>query len=227
VIPDEMEKRLRPPEIEFQAYPPKSITLASGERMVVRQCERAEVQTLLKTISPLLQADDFYDLVAARMVAELLGWHHYRIPNLFALVGAVDGEIAGLVTSRLVDEKIGMSLHTLGIRKGLRIGAQLFAAKMEHHFDILGQEEVWIIVENPSGFKRWMIEYTLVDRTKEYPDIRHENGGVPTFVLTRELYDTVREQKVSGTRPIDEELLRGAAVLRAPETYPQLVGFAR
>ena len=113
------------------------------------------------------------------------------------------------------------------IRRGLRIGAQLFAAKMEHHLEILGQEEVWIVAESPNGFKRWMIEYELEDRSAQFPEVRHELGGVPTFVLTRKLYDAVRDQKVTGTRPADPALLKTAEVLKAPDKYPQIPGFRR
>ena len=162
MILDEMEKKLRPPELDLKPYPPKVITLADGQKMVVRECQREEIGVLLETVFPLMQVEsDYYDIVAARMFAELLGWYRYRVANEFVMVGAIDGEIAGIVNSRLVDGKIGMSLHTMTIRRGLRIGAQLFAAKMEHHLEILGQEEVWIVAESPNGFKRWMIEYEL------------------------------------------------------------------
>ena len=68
---DEMEKKLRPPEIQLKPYPPKVITLASGERMVVREARRDEVGVLLGTIAPLMGVPkDFYDIVAARMYSE-------------------------------------------------------------------------------------------------------------------------------------------------------------
>ena len=228
MILDDMEKKLRPPELELKPYPAKVITLADGQKMVVRECQREEIGVLLETVFPLMQVEsDYYDIVAARMFAELLGWYRYRVANEFVMVGAIDGEIAGIVNSRLVDGKIGMSLHTMTIRRGLRIGAQLFAAKMEHHLEILGQEEVWIVAESPNGFKRWMIEYELEDRSAQFPEVRHELGGVPTFVLTRKLYDAVRSQKVTGSRPVDAALLKTAEVLRAPEKYPQIPGFKR
>jgi len=135
--------------------------------------------------------------------------------------------ISGIVTSRCVNEKIGMSLHTLTIKRGLRIGAQLFAAKMEYHLEILGEEEVWIVAESPIGFKRWMIEYELENREDKYPEIRHELGGVPTYVLTRPLYDAVRDAKVTGTRPVDNAVLATADKLKMPDEYPQIPGFKR
>ncbi len=225
---DELEKKLRPPEVALKPYPPKVITLADGEQMVVREAKREEAGVLLGTVYPLLGVPkDFYDIVAARMYSEILGWFRYRVANEFVIVGAIDGEIAGIVTSRHVDEKLGMSYHTLTIKRGLRIGAQLFAAKMEHHIEILGEEEVYIVAESPIGFKRWMIEYELENREAQYPKVHHELGGVPTYVLTRKLYDAVKSQKVTGSRPVPPQLLAGAAKLRMPEKYPQIPGFKR
>lgn len=225
---DEMEKKLRPPEAALAPYPPKVITLASGERMVVREARREEIGVLLGTVYPLLGVPtDFYDIVAARMYSELLGWYRYRVANEFVIVGAIDGVIAGIVTSRHVDSKLGMSLHTLTIKRGLRVGAQLFAAKMEHHIDVLGEDEVYIVAESPNGFKRWMIEYQLEDRSALYPAVRHELGGVPTFVLTRKLWEAVKAVKCTGTRPVPEADLESARKLAMPSEYSQLPGFRR
>jgi hypothetical protein len=225
---DTMEKTLRPPEIPLKPYPHKVITLASGERMVVREAKREEVGALLGTIYPLIGVPtDFYDIVAVRMYAEILGWYRYRVANEFVLVGVIDGVIAGIVTSRHVTPKLGMSLHTLTIKRGLRVGAQLFAAKMEHHLDILGEEEVYIVAESPNGFKRWMIEYALEDRSSQFPEVRHELGGVPTYVLTRALWDAVRDVKCTGTRPVSDADLRSASKLIMPSEYSQIPGFKR
>ena len=225
---DAMEMKLRPPEAELKPYPPKLITLASGEKMVVREARREEVGALLGTIYPLIGVPaDFYDIVAVRMYAEILGWYRYRVANEFVLVGAIDGVIAGIVTSRHVSPQLGMSLHTLTIKRGLRVGAQLFAAKMEHHLDVLGEEEVYIVAESPNGFKRWMIEYQLEDRSALYPEVRHEHGGVPTVVLTRPLWDAVRSIKCTGSRPISDADLKTADKLIMPSEYSQLPGFKR
>ncbi len=225
---EELETKLRPPLLDMKPYPPKVITLASGEKMVVREAKRSELGVLLGSIYPLLGAPrDFYDLVAARMYGELLAWYRYRVVNEFVLVGAIDGVIAGIVNSRMVDSRVGMSYHTIAIERGLRVGAQLFAAKMEHHLDYLGQEEVWIVAESPIGFKRWMIEYELEDRSNQFPKVWHELGGVPTFVLTRKLYDAVKSQKVTGSRPVDPAILATADKLKMPSEYPQLPGYKR
>lgn len=225
---DDMEKKLRPPEITLKPYPPKMIKLASGEIMVVREAKREEVGALLGTVHPLIGVpSDYYDIVAVRMYSEILGWYRYRVANEFVLVGTINGVIAGIVTSRHVHAGLGMSLHTMTIKRGLRVGAQLFAAKMEHHIDILGEEEVFIVAESPNGFKRWMIEYQLEDRSAQFPEVRHELGGVPTFVLTKPLWNAVRDVKCTGTRPVPAEILKTADKLIMPTDYPQLPGFKR
>lgn len=225
---DEMEKKLRPPAVELKPYPAKVITLASGEKMVVREAKREEVGVLLGTVFPLIGVPtDFYDVVAARMYSEILGWYRYRVANEFVLVGAINGVIAGIVTSRHVSPKLGMSLHTLTIKRGLRVGAQLFAAKMEHHIDVLGEDEVWVVAESPIGFKRWMIEYQMEDRSAGFPDVRHELGGVPTFALTRKLWNDVKAVKCTGSRPVSDADMKSAAKLIMPSEYSQLPGFKR
>jgi hypothetical protein len=225
---DQLEMKLRPPAAELAPYPAKLITLASGERMVVREARREDTGALLGTVYPLLAvAKDYYDIVAARMYSEILGWFRYRVANEFIIVGAIDGIIAGIVTSRHVRDGLGMSLHTLTIKRGLRVGAQLFAAKMEHHLDYLNENEVHIVAESPIGFKRWMLEYELEDRSAQYPELRHELGGVPTFTLTRKLWDAVKPAKCTGTRPVPDELLKSAAKLIMPDEYVQLPGWKR
>lgn len=217
---DEMEKKLRPPEIALKPYPPKVITLASGEKMVVREAKREEVGALLGTVHPLIGVPtDFYDIVAVRMYSEILGWYRYRVANEFVLVGTIDGVIAGIVTSRHVSDKLGMSLHTLTIKRGLRVGAQLFAAKMEHHIDILGEDEVWIVAESPIGHRRWMIEYPLEKRF----EVQHELGGAPAWALTKETYYKAKSRLVVGSRPVSPELLASSRPIREPDLKTMLV----
>jgi hypothetical protein len=58
---NELEALLRPPTLEMPPYPPKVITLASGESMVVRQIDREEVPILLEAIYPLLWVERDYE----------------------------------------------------------------------------------------------------------------------------------------------------------------------
>jgi hypothetical protein len=217
---DELEAMLRPPALPMAPYPPKSILLASGEVMVVRQASVDEVAAMLRYIQPLVWLDrDYYDIVAARLFAELLGWKAHRVRDEYCLVGVIDGVLAGIVNGRMFDAKHGISFHTLTLKRGLRIGSHLFASKMEHHIEYLGQDEVWIVAESPIGHRRWMIEYPL---DKKF-EIQHELGGAPSWVLTRDTYFTARSRLVTGTRPVSAELLARSYPLREPDLRTMLV----
>jgi len=203
----ELEAVLRPPVLEMPPYPPKIITLANSKKMVVRQAEREEVPDLLKAVHPTLFIPrDYYDIVGARLYAELLGWHRHRVRNEYCLIGQIDSYIVGIVNGRMVDKNVGMSYHTLAIDRGLRIGSHLFAAKMEHHIEYLGQQEVWITAESPIGFRRWMIEYGL----ELIADQQHELGGATPYRLSRDLYFKTKPRLVVGERPVPPELLNQA-----------------
>jgi hypothetical protein len=202
----ELEAVLRPPQIPMPPYPPKLIVLANGKKMVVRQAVREDVPAILKSVHPCLFIErDYYDIVSARLYGELLAWYRYRVKSEYCLMGQVDGYLVGIVNGRLVDEKVGMSYHTLAIDRGLRIGSHLFAAKMEYHMDFMKQDEILIVAESPIGFRRWMIEYPL-----EPTKIPHELGGGDSYRLTRAIYETAKPRLVVGSRPVPKDLLEEA-----------------
>jgi hypothetical protein len=213
----DLEKILRPVDSAMKPYEPKYMMLASGEAVVVRQVDRDEIPDLLKHVEPLIHVErDFYDVVAARVYAELLGYYQHRFQDQYVLALQVDGELAAIVNGRQVTPTLGLSLHTLALRRGLRIGAHGFAAKMEYHIDTLGHDEVLIVAESPIGFRRWMIEYKLEKRFH----IPHELGGVPSWALTRELFDQARSTLVVGRRPVPAELLEKARDKILPPSDP-------
>ncbi len=202
----ELEAVLRPIQYPMAPYPPKVITLANGKKMVVREACRDDVPVLLDAVRPTLRIPrDYYDIVGARLYAELLGWYRYRTQNEYCLVGQIDGILVGMVNGRMMNQQTGWSLHTLAIDRGLRVGSHLFAAKMEHHIEYLGQEEVLIVAESPIGFRRWMIEYGL-----EPTDIPHELGGAPSYRLSKQLYYKTKPRLVVGDRPVPRDLLETA-----------------
>lgn len=215
----DLESILRPVDHPYPPYPPKYMQLASGEYMVVRQVSRDEIPDILPFIEPLLHVErDYYDIVSARVYAELLGYYRHRVQDEYVLIGQIDGELAAVVNGRFVNAELGMSYHTLALRRGLRVGAHAFAAKMEYHMDIVGQKEVLIVAESPIGFRRWMIEYQLEKRFH----IPHELGGVPSWALTRPLFDRARDTLVVGRRPVPEPLLKKALEgIRPPSNPPK------
>jgi hypothetical protein len=202
----ELEAYLRPPDSPMPPYPAKVITLATGAKMVVRQVDRDVVPQLLPAIKPTLNIPrDYYDVVGARLYAELIAWYRYRYRDEFCLIGQIDGLLVGIVNSRMYSPQLGISLHTLAIERGLRIGAHMFASNMESHIEHLGQDEVLITAESPIGFRRWMIEYGLEKREGQ-----HELGGATPYALMRENYFRTKERLVAGERPVPPELMEVA-----------------
>jgi hypothetical protein len=202
----ELEAYLRPPEMDMPPYPAKVITLATGGKLVVRQVSRDAVPKLLQAVRPTLEVPrDYYDIVGVRLYAELLGWYRYRVRDEFCLVGQIDGLLVGIVNTRAYSPEVDISLHTLAIERGLRIGAHLFAAKMEYSIEHCGRKEVLITAESPIGFRRWMIEYDLEKR-----DGQHELGGATPYALTRDLYYRNKDRLVAGERPVPDELMQVA-----------------
>jgi hypothetical protein len=203
----ELEGIMRTPDLPMPPYPPKVVTMATGKQMVIRQVGREDVPALLEAVRPTLDITrDFYDVVGARFYAELLSWQKYRAVNYYCIIGQIDGILVGLVNGRMYTKDIGMSLHTMTIERGLRVGGHLFAAKMEYHMEILDQKEVLIVVESPIGMRRFLIDFELEPR----PSIPHELGGVPSNALTRELWFKHRPRLVVGERPVPKELMEVA-----------------
>jgi hypothetical protein len=213
----DLEKILRPEESTMPPFPPKYVTLASGDEMVIRQVEREEIPDILPFIEGLIHVErDFYNIVAARVFAELLAYYMHRVQDEYVLIAQIGKELAAVVNGRIVNPDVGMSYHTMALRRGLRIGAHAFAAKMEYHIDILKQKEVLVVAESPIGFRRWMIEYKLEKRF----EIQHELGGVPSWSLTKELFDKARDSLVVGRRPVPKELLEKAKSEILPPSDP-------
>jgi len=83
----ELEKILRPVDHPMEPFPPKYVTLASGEEMVIRQVEREDMPSLLPAVAQLMLVErDYYDIVASRVYAELLAYYTHRVQDEYVLV---------------------------------------------------------------------------------------------------------------------------------------------
>jgi hypothetical protein len=102
----------------------------------------------------------------------------------------------------MYDANTCISLHTIALRRGRRIGAHLFAAKQEHAVENLGSEEVFVTAESPRGFNLLALEWGL-----EYREgLQHELGGAKCWVLTKEAYHERASGLVFGRRPVPQEI---------------------
>ncbi|MHA1944477.1 MAG: hypothetical protein ACXADW_00375 [Candidatus Hodarchaeales archaeon] len=216
------EEMLRPPQSKINPentpYPSKYINLVDGTKMVVRQISRDEVMEIIPLFYDIVKINkDYYDLVGARILGELLAYVQYRVRDEYVLIGqnGETGEVLGLVNGHLTDNpKTGISYHTMTFKRGLRVGAHLFVAKMHNHF-LLGNEEVLVVAESPIGFKRWMNELRL---TPDKLGRVHELGGGPTYVLTKENWETyVEPERLFGESPVPDDLLENCKTIKLPD----------
>ncbi|MCL5035492.1 MAG: N-acetyltransferase [Chloroflexi bacterium] len=218
----ELEPLLQAPAMDVPPYPPCYCEYKTGEKMVIRPARLDEAPDLLKVIRPYLDVDhDFYDIVGARVYAEVLGWYRKRLKDPYTLLGLVDGKIAGFCNGRLMNEDINISLHSMAFHRGLRMGATMYYAKCEYCFDILEQEEFWATYESYNGFKRWGIG--MAQPMYPWPEYQHELGGAKVFYITKEYWNRVVKNYlkemigVEFMRPVPEELMKKNEKFAIPE----------
>lgn len=110
----EIEAILQAPPMDIVPFEPRYIVLKNAEgttkTMLVREAKLSECKFLLKTIRErflnednLDEVMDFYDIVGARVYAEILGWYRKRLKDPYMLVGLCNGELTALC-QRPVDE---------------------------------------------------------------------------------------------------------------------------
>ncbi|MFH0801299.1 MAG: N-acetyltransferase [bacterium] len=209
----ELEPLLSPPPMDIPPFKPAMVKVKSGETMLIRPLEKKEAPLLLGFVKKLMEVDhDFYDIVGARVYAEILGWMRNRLKDSYQLVGLIDGHVVGFCNGRLMNEDINISLHSLAFRRGLRAGAILYYAKCDYCFETLGQQEFWATYESYNGLKRWGIG--MAQPSYPWPDIQHELGGAKVFYVTRNYWDTSVKKYLQEmiqtklVRPVTKEVLK-------------------
>ncbi|MEC9487881.1 MAG: hypothetical protein UMV23_00105 [Halanaerobium sp.] len=210
---EEIEPFLSGPARTLPHFEPAYVELKDGNQMLIREVKDEEVPLLMEEVKKFMDkgAKDFYDIVGARIYAELLGYLRNRLKDPYLFVGAIDGEIAGFCNGRIYDDDIHISLHTMAFKRGLRVGATLYYAKMSYCFDDLGQEEMWSTFESYNGFKRWGMG--MAQFQYPWPEYQHELGGARVFYVDRKYWNsTIKDyvKQMVGTemlRPAPKELI--------------------
>ena len=218
----EIEPLLQGPAMGMQPWPGASIKLKDGRTMYIRAATLAEAPALMQYMKRVMDVDhDFYDVVGARVYAELAGWYRSRLKDPYTIVGLIDGEWVGFCNGRLMNEDINISLHTVAVSRGARIGAIMYYVKAYYAFEILGNKEFWATYESYNGWHRWGLG--MAQPSYPWPDVQHELGGARVFYVTKKYWDsTVKEylrQMVGADLVFDvpAELVKANAVLRVPE----------
>jgi len=164
---------------------------------------------------------DFYDIVGARVYAEILGWYRQRLKDPFHLIGLIDGQWAGLANGRVMNEDIAISLHTMAFARRGRIGYAMYYAKTYLALEILGCKEWWSTFESYNGWRMAGVE--MAQPTKPWPDFQHELGGARIYYLTKRYWDayikSYASQMIGDELHFDvpDEIKKRNEVFRVPE----------
>ena len=227
----EIEAVLQAPPLHIKPFEPRSVVLTNraGEKktMLVREARLDECKTLLEIIRDrFMQLDnledipDFYDVVGARVYAEILGWYRQRLKDPYTLVGLCDGELMGFANGRLMNEDINISLHTMAFDRGFRAGATMYYIKCQYTFEDLNQKEYWATYESYNGWKRWGFGMALP--AYPWPEYQHELGGAKVYYLTRKYWDVSIKNylkqmyDIEVVREVSKDLLERNATIKAP-----------
>jgi len=189
----EVEAMLQGPKLNIPPFPEAMLKLKDGRTLYIREAKMEEVPAMLTFMEKLMKVDhDFYDIVGSRVYSEILGWKRKRLKDPYTLVGLVDGVWAGFANGRLMNEDINISLHTMALIRGGRIGAAMYYAKAYYGFEIIGNKEWWATYESYNGWLRWGLG--MAQPSYPWPDVQHELGGAKVFYVTKKYWDsTVKE----------------------------------
>lgn len=186
---EEIEPLLQAPPMDLKPWPGATITLKDGRVLYIREARLEEAPMLLGYVKKVMEAEhDFYDIVGARVYAEILGWYRKRLKDPYTLVGLIDGVLAGFANGRLMNEDINISLHTMAMLRGGRIGAAMYYAKAYYGFEILGNKEWWATYESYNGWKRWGLG--MAQPSYPWPEYQHELGGARVYYVTKKYWDS-------------------------------------
>ena len=191
----EIEAMLQGPAMQLKPWPGAQVKLKDGRILYIREASLEEAPKMLTYMEKIMHVDhDFYDIVGARVYAEILGWYRHRIKDPYTLVGLIDGKWAGFANGRLMNEDINISLHTMALQRGGRIGAVMYYAKAYYGFEMLGMKEWWATYESYNGWMRWGLG--MAQPSYPWPDVQHELGGAKVYYVTKKYWDQLIKQYV-------------------------------
>jgi hypothetical protein len=186
----EIEPLLQAPSMGMAPWPGATIRLRDGRTMYIREATLDEAPGMMRYMSRVMEADhDFYDVVGARVYAEIAGWYRSRLKDPYTLVGLIDGEWVGFANGRLRDKDVNISLHTMALARGGRIGATMYYAKAWYAFEILKNTEWWATYESYNGWHRWGLG--MAQPQYPWPQYQHELGGARVYYVTKDYWDAV------------------------------------
>ena len=214
----EIEPMLQAPPMDLKPWPGATIKLKSGETLYIREARLEEAEEMLKVVRKMVDmgGKDFYDIVGARVYAEILGWYRQRLKDPYTFVGLIDGQWVGFANGRVMNEDINISLHTMALRRGGRIGAAMYYAKAWYAFEQCENEEFWATYESYNGWKRWGLG--MAQPSYPWPDYQHELGGARVYYVTKKYWDVAVKKYVGQIVGAELDFNVPDAVRKAGET---------
>ena len=218
----EIEPLLQAPPMDLKPWPGAMITLKDGRTMYIREAKIEEAPQMMAYMKKVMETEhDFYDIVGARVYAEILGWYRKRLKDPYVLVGLIDGLLAGFANGRLMIQDINISLHTMALVRGGRIGAVMYYAKAYYGFEILGNKEWWATYESYNGWHRWGLG--MAQPSYPWPEYQHELGGARVYYITKRYWDAAIKNYVRQMIDTDlvfkvpDEVIKKNEVMRIPD----------
>lgn len=191
----EVEAMLQGPKMQMKPWPGAMVTLKDGRTLFIREARLEEAPKMMTYMEKIMHVDhDFYDIVGARTYSEILGWYRSRIKDPYTFVGLIDGVWAGFANARAMTEDIHVSLHTMALLRGGRIGAVMYYAKAYYAFEMLNCKEWWATYESYNGWMRWGLG--MAQPSYPWPETQHELGGAKVYYVTRKYWDQLIKQYV-------------------------------
>ncbi len=218
----EIEPLLQAPPMNLKPWPGAMVALKDGRTLYIREARLEEAPKMLGYMKRVMEVEhDFYDIVGARVYAEILGWYRKRLKDPYTLVGLIDGQLAGFANGRLMNEDINISLHTMALARGGRIGAVMYYAKVYYSFELLGNKEFWATYESYNGWQRWGLG--MAQPSYPWPEYQHELGGARVYYITKKYWDsTVKDyiRQMAGTElnfNVPESVVKANTEMYIPE----------
>lgn len=166
------------------------ITSRDGDKhdVLIRSIKKEEIDPMLSFLKLTLDAEyDYYDIVGARVYAELLAIKRKRMKDEYFFLGIENGHLVGIANGRLLNEDINISLHTMAFERKVGAGGILFYAKAWYAFEVCNQQEFWATFESYNGWVLAGLRMALP--SYPWPDNQHELGGAKIFYLTKKLWE--------------------------------------
>jgi hypothetical protein len=212
----EIEPLLQAPPMDLKPWPGAMVALKDGRTLYIREARLEEAPKMMGYMKRVMEVDhDFYDIVGARVYAEILGWYRHRLKDPYTLVGLIDGQLAGFCNGRLMNEDINISLHTMALARGGRIGAVMYYAKVHYAFELLGNKEFWATYESYNGWHRWGLG--MAQPSYPWPEYQHELGGARVYYITKKYWDASIKQYIRQMAGTDLNFNVPAEVIKANE----------